>query len=243
MTTSDGSTASYYELPEGATELQHLISHRDMNAQIGEVFRACYRYGQASHSDMMRDAKKIRFYAQAEIDRLEKLAMAQLVGGTHLDFDESRIDAIGQNGGDGEHYAEEMSDPANWRAGDLVECVNGKGGEHHWPGKVYQITKVDHDEMCPIAIGHEEASHVKKVSYSLRTASSTFRFHSRPSQVNEKEMSGAWIVHDGGQMPCDELSSVEIEMRDGDRDANENAGFWNWNHFDTGGDIIRYRML
>ena len=38
---SDGSTASYYELPEGATELQHLISHRDMNAQIGEIFRAC----------------------------------------------------------------------------------------------------------------------------------------------------------------------------------------------------------
>ena len=71
--TSDGSTASYYELPEGATELQHLISHRNMNAQIGEVFRACYRYGQASHSDRLRDAKKIRFYADAEIARLEKL--------------------------------------------------------------------------------------------------------------------------------------------------------------------------
>lgn len=27
---SDGSTASYYELPEGATQLQHLISARDM---------------------------------------------------------------------------------------------------------------------------------------------------------------------------------------------------------------------
>jgi len=71
---SDGSTASYYELPKGATELQHLISHRNMNAQIGEIFRACYRYGLVSHSDMLRDAKKIKFYAQAEIDRLEKLA-------------------------------------------------------------------------------------------------------------------------------------------------------------------------
>lgn len=67
---SDGSTASYYELPEKATELQHLISHRNMNSQIGEIFRACYRYGLVSHSDMLRDAKKIRFYAQAEIDRL-----------------------------------------------------------------------------------------------------------------------------------------------------------------------------
>src|SRR5699024_1906247 len=71
--TSDGSTASYYELPDGATELQHLISHKNMNAQIGEIFRACYRYGQASHSDQLRDAKKIQFYINAEIERLEKL--------------------------------------------------------------------------------------------------------------------------------------------------------------------------
>ena len=49
-TQSDGSTASYYELPDGATELQHLISHRDMNAQIGEIFRACYRDIEVSDS-------------------------------------------------------------------------------------------------------------------------------------------------------------------------------------------------
>lgn len=67
---SDGSTASYYELPLGVTQLQHLISHRNMNAQIGEIFRACYRYGQASHSDQLRDAKKIQFYANAEVERL-----------------------------------------------------------------------------------------------------------------------------------------------------------------------------
>jgi len=68
--TSDGSTADYYELPPDATQLQDLISARDMNAQIGEIFRACYRYGLASHSDKLRDAKKILFYAQAEVDRL-----------------------------------------------------------------------------------------------------------------------------------------------------------------------------
>ena len=73
MTKSDGSTASYYELPPGACELQDLISHRGMNAQIGEIFRACYRYGMASHSDCLRDAKKMRFYADAEIKRLEAL--------------------------------------------------------------------------------------------------------------------------------------------------------------------------
>jgi len=68
---SDGSTASYYELPEGAEELQDLISYKNMNAQIGEIFRAAYRYGESSHSDQLRDAKKIRFYIDAEIKRLE----------------------------------------------------------------------------------------------------------------------------------------------------------------------------
>jgi len=69
---SDGSTADYYKLPEGATELQDLISYKDMNAQIGEIMRSCYRYGQSSHSDRLRDAKKIRFYIDAEIARLVK---------------------------------------------------------------------------------------------------------------------------------------------------------------------------
>lgn len=70
---SDGSTASYYELPSGATELQDLISAKNMNAQIGEIFRECYRYGQASHSDELRGIKKILFYAKAELERLQKL--------------------------------------------------------------------------------------------------------------------------------------------------------------------------
>ena len=70
---SDGSTASYYELPSGATELQELISAKNMNAQIGEIFRACYRYGQVAHSPEIRDIKKILFYAKAELERLNKL--------------------------------------------------------------------------------------------------------------------------------------------------------------------------
>lgn len=68
---SDGSTASYYELPDNASELQHLISHKNMNSQMGEIFRSCYRYGSASHSDQLRDAKKIKFYIESEIERLE----------------------------------------------------------------------------------------------------------------------------------------------------------------------------
>ena len=71
--TSDGSTALYYELPTGATQLQDLISFKDMNAQIGEIFRSAYRYGEVSHSAKIRDAKKIKYYIEAEIKRLEGL--------------------------------------------------------------------------------------------------------------------------------------------------------------------------
>lgn len=69
---SDGSTAAYYELPTNAKELQDLIAFRNMNAQLGEIFRACYRYGMVAHSPKIRDIKKIIFYAKAELARLEK---------------------------------------------------------------------------------------------------------------------------------------------------------------------------
>jgi hypothetical protein len=70
---SDGSTARYYELPGGASELQHLISYKDMNSQLGEIFRETYRYGEASHSDRLRGIRKIKFYAFAEEERLLNL--------------------------------------------------------------------------------------------------------------------------------------------------------------------------
>jgi len=69
---SDGSSADYYLLPDEPKQLQDLISFKDMNAQIGEIFRACYRYGEVKHSKKLRDAKKIKFYAEAEIKRLEQ---------------------------------------------------------------------------------------------------------------------------------------------------------------------------
>jgi len=69
---SDGSTANYYELPTDAKELQHLISYKNMNGQMAEIFRAVYRYGQVEHSPRLRDAKKIKYYIDAEIERLEK---------------------------------------------------------------------------------------------------------------------------------------------------------------------------
>lgn len=71
-TKSDGSTASYYTLPEGCKQLQDLISYKNMNAQVGEAFRSLYRFGSSSHSDCIRDAKKVIFYMQAEIERIQR---------------------------------------------------------------------------------------------------------------------------------------------------------------------------
>lgn len=77
MAKSDGSTASYYELPPNATELQDLISYKNMNAQMGEIQRAVYRYGEADHSEKLRDINKIIFYAQAEKKRLLRYELEQ----------------------------------------------------------------------------------------------------------------------------------------------------------------------
>jgi len=69
---SNGSTAAYYELPEGAKELQDIITYKNMNAQIGEIFRACMRYGEVEHSPKLRDIRKIIFYAKEEFKRLDR---------------------------------------------------------------------------------------------------------------------------------------------------------------------------
>lgn len=69
---SDGTSADYYKIPANAEQLQDLISYKDMNAQMGEIFRAVFRYGEVAHSKKLRDINKILFYALAEKDRLEK---------------------------------------------------------------------------------------------------------------------------------------------------------------------------
>lgn len=115
---SDGSTADYYKLPEGATELQHLISHRNLNAQDGEMFRAIYRKGRASHSDELRDAKKVLFYAQAEVERLENLRKP-VIRELYTEAAEARMDVVGQNGNTAEHYPADEWIPSNGQRPDL----------------------------------------------------------------------------------------------------------------------------
>jgi len=93
---SDGSSANYYTIPFSAItneqalvklgipalsarmllkhtfQVQDLISYKNMNAQIGEIFRAALRYGEVGHSSKLRDAKKMEAYAKFEQERLDK---------------------------------------------------------------------------------------------------------------------------------------------------------------------------
>ena len=73
---NDGSNAgtNHYDLPVGATEIKHLIWHKDMNGQVAEIFRAAYRLGTATHSSRARDLRKIIAYAEQELERMERYA-------------------------------------------------------------------------------------------------------------------------------------------------------------------------
>lgn len=141
MSRSDGASADYYVLPEGATQLQDLISHRDMNSQIGEIFRACYRYGIVSHSDKMRDAKKIRFYAQAEVERLEKLAASEQCGQLEAQKEAASNLPDGYSWNDapeGFDWLATDKEGAFWFATEPVKKENSDSWK--WPGSKSMIT-------------------------------------------------------------------------------------------------------
>jgi hypothetical protein len=69
---SNGWTTEYYELPDGAKEMQDLIEHRDMNFAMGNVFKACYRYGHKENTSQEYDLNKIIWYATRELERVQK---------------------------------------------------------------------------------------------------------------------------------------------------------------------------
>ena len=73
------SNPKQYGLPTGATELQDLIEFRNMNFACGNMFKAIYRMGTCSHSDELRDLRKILWFAQREIDRLEPSSAEKLM--------------------------------------------------------------------------------------------------------------------------------------------------------------------
>jgi len=66
----DGLSTHYYELPEGATELRHIIKHKQMEHGVGEAFCALYRLN--DNGEYLRNLKKAKFYIDAAIEYEEQ---------------------------------------------------------------------------------------------------------------------------------------------------------------------------
>ncbi len=61
---SDGGSTSYYELPPHATELNDLIEYKGMSFALGNIFKACYRFGEKDAASRMYDLNKIIYFAE-----------------------------------------------------------------------------------------------------------------------------------------------------------------------------------
>jgi hypothetical protein len=69
---SDGGSTSYYNIPEYATDLQDLIEHKRMEFGLGNIFKACYRFGDKDGTSKRYDLNKMIFFAQRELARLDR---------------------------------------------------------------------------------------------------------------------------------------------------------------------------
>jgi hypothetical protein len=69
---SDGSSSDYYKLPDHAKELGHLIDHKGMSFNRGNIFKACYRLGEKEGVDLLYDLNKIKFFAERLIEQYHR---------------------------------------------------------------------------------------------------------------------------------------------------------------------------
>jgi hypothetical protein len=72
MITSNGWASDYYKLPDSAQELGDLIEYKDMNFNVGNIFKAAYRLGEKDGTTPEYDLHKIIYFAQRELNRRKK---------------------------------------------------------------------------------------------------------------------------------------------------------------------------
>lgn len=65
-----GGGKNYYDLPDGATQLLDLIEDRNMNGNIKDIFKACYRLGKKDGISEEYDLKKMVLYSVRELGRV-----------------------------------------------------------------------------------------------------------------------------------------------------------------------------
>lgn len=65
---ASGGHNEYYDLPEHATELRHLISYKAMSKSRGDIFKACYRLGEKHGVAVEYDLQKMKFFIEDLIE-------------------------------------------------------------------------------------------------------------------------------------------------------------------------------
>jgi hypothetical protein len=69
---SDGGSSAYYQIPSWVRELADLIEYKNMNFNVGNIFKATYRLGEKEGNDLAYDLRKIIFFAERELARVTK---------------------------------------------------------------------------------------------------------------------------------------------------------------------------
>ena len=88
LSKSDGGGGkNYYDLPPNPTQLLDLIEYRNMNGNIKDIFKACYRLGQKDGISEEYDLRKMALYSLRELGRVtgrkDYLVLADEVIGYH----------------------------------------------------------------------------------------------------------------------------------------------------------------
>lgn len=123
---------------------------------------------------------------------------------------DERMEPIMQNGNDGDHYDElDMSDPANWREGDLVEMIKSDHPDFT-VGKTYPIADIFHGRC-----DYVEVEVFDDVDDCHIVTPEKVKFHSRPASEE--------IIQDNivTQSPGD----VFIQTEDGETARYSAAGY------------------
>lgn len=105
---SDGGSTSYYELPEFATELQHLIEHKRMGFAQGNIFKAAYRLGE-------KDGVSIRY----DLNKIIRFANFML---QELDRDEFAAEQMAEDQAAAKWFADEQAKAETEHEGCIPEC-------------------------------------------------------------------------------------------------------------------------
>lgn len=66
---SNGGSTSYYDIPLNAKDLQDLIEYKNMGFSLGNIFKACYRFGEKEGNELEYEIRKMEFF----INRLKRV--------------------------------------------------------------------------------------------------------------------------------------------------------------------------